>query len=83
MSRPINIDVDARGRAALGKVATQGTYRASLLESGTIMLEPVVTMTKAELALNENPFALAEMHAALRGEDLIEVEADAQLPVSA
>lgn len=65
------IEVDSRGRAALGKVASQGTYKAIAHEDGSILLQPAIVMTAAELALRSNPLAMAEVEASLRGEDLI------------
>lgn len=52
------IEIDARGRAALGKVASAGTYRATTRPDGSVLLEPAQVLTRAEIA------ALSDAHTA-------------------
>lgn len=51
----ITIEVDARGRTALGKVARPGPYRVTERPDGAILLEPARVLTEAEIAVLSNP----------------------------
>lgn len=61
------VEVDGRGRVSLGKTARSGTYRATAHSDGTIVLEPVVTLTAIELAIMRNPKLAADLDAAFAG----------------
>lgn len=47
---PVTFAVDVRGRAGLARILTEGTYRATPHDDGTVTIEPVVTMTAAEIS---------------------------------
>lgn len=51
----VTIEVDSRGRAALGKIARSGTYRASVRPDGAVVLEPAQVLTDAELQILRHP----------------------------
>lgn len=59
MHMNMTVTTDSRGRATLGKKGE--TYRVSELEGGALLLEPVVTLTRAELALLDSPELLAQV----------------------
>lgn len=48
-------EIDAGGRTILGRLARAGTYRATVREAGTMLLEPARLVTDAELAVLANP----------------------------
>ena len=56
------VQVQARGRITLGKLATAGQYLARKEPDGTIVLEPAEVMTAAEARLlaNEDLMAIIE-----------------------
>lgn len=61
------VEVDARGRLSLGKVAKAGTYRATSRADGSIVLEPAVTLTATEIAALRDPQVSADLQAAFDG----------------
>ncbi|MDR1118466.1 MAG: hypothetical protein LBL01_04120 [Bifidobacteriaceae bacterium] len=62
------IEVDSRGRAALGKVAQPNkTYRATTKPDGSILLEPARLVTEAELAVIARPELMKELAATFDG----------------
>ncbi|MCL2091876.1 MAG: hypothetical protein FWH11_11895 [Micrococcales bacterium] len=61
------VEIDSRGRVALGKVATPGTYRATAWADGSVLLEPAQTLTKAEIAVLRNPAVSADLQAVFDG----------------
>jgi hypothetical protein len=61
MDKPTEFDLDSRGRAPLGRIATSSRYRAEKLESGEILLTPVVSITTRELAVLTNPELVASI----------------------
>lgn len=63
----MTVEVDGRGRLSLGKVAKPGTYRATSRDDGSIVLEPAVTLTQAELAVLRNPQVSADLAAVFAG----------------
>jgi hypothetical protein len=57
-----SIEVDVRGRAALGKVAQPNrTYRATTRSDGSILLEPARLVTDAELAVISQPELMRQL----------------------
>lgn len=54
---------DARGRLSLGP--KNQTYKLTELENGTLLLEPAVVMTRADLAFATNPALQAQVEASL------------------
>lgn len=65
----LTVDVDARGRVALGKVNAQEgtTYRATSFENGSILLEPVIQLTQAEIAVLRTPHVADALEDAFNG----------------
>ena len=63
----VTVEIDGRGRAALGKVATPGTYRATPRADGSVLLEPAQTLTNAEIAVLRNPRVSADLQAVFDG----------------
>lgn len=63
----ITVEIDARGRVALGKIAHSGTYRASLRPDGAVVLEPARVLTETELAVLRHPEVADELDAAFAG----------------
>lgn len=51
----MTVTVDDRGRVSLGKLLQAGTYRATSRADGSVLLEPAVVMSQAELALLRHP----------------------------
>lgn len=55
---PVLLDVDARGRVSLGRMARgHKLFRARVEHDDTIILEPAVVLTKAEVAFHTTPVA--------------------------
>ena len=49
------LQLDSRGRISLGELAAGcGQYLATVEHDGTILLQPAIVMTQAELALAKN-----------------------------
>lgn len=63
------IQVQARGRVTLGKLATAGQYLARRESDGTIILEPAEVMTAAEARLLANEDLMATIEANLTHPD--------------
>ncbi len=62
----LEVETDSRGRVPLGKIVRQHQrFRADLLESGDILLTPVVVVTERELALLRNPEMSAKLRASI------------------
>ncbi|MDR3067944.1 MAG: hypothetical protein LBU50_00350, partial [Cellulomonas sp.] len=61
------IEIDSRGRAALGKVAAPGTYRATHRDDGSVLLEPARTLTVAEIAVLSDPAVSTALKAVFDG----------------
>jgi hypothetical protein len=79
----LEVETDSRGRVPLGKIVRQHQrFRADVLESGDILLTPVVVVTERELALLRNPEMSAKLRASIaeaeRGE-LVPYELDESL----
>jgi hypothetical protein len=53
--------LDSRGRVPLGRIATSPRYRVEKLESGEILLTPIVSITERELAVLANPELVARI----------------------
>jgi hypothetical protein len=60
-----HLQVDARGRVTLGRLAAEGVrhYLAHPQADGSILLEPAEVISSAELRLRENPALLARLEA--------------------
>jgi hypothetical protein len=50
----VSIELDARNRAPLGKLATSDRYIATVDAAGRIVMEPAVLLTTTELRLLKN-----------------------------
>lgn len=61
------VEIDHRGRATLGKIAAAGSYRPTTYPDGSILLEPVVTLTETELAVLQNPQVSADLQQVFAG----------------
>jgi len=55
------IELDDRGRTTLGKIAHHRRYLAHEEPDGTLILQPAVVLTEADLALRANPDLMARM----------------------
>lgn len=56
------VELDARGRASLGKIAGSHTrFIARAEEGGVLILEPAVLMTEAQLRLERRPELAAQL----------------------
>lgn len=67
MTTITTIEVDSRGRTALGKVAERGTYKATRRPDGSVLLEPARVLTEAEIAVLADPTISAAIKAAHAG----------------
>lgn len=63
----VTIEVDGRGRAALGRIARCGTYRASVRPDGTVILEPAQVLTDAELEVLRHPEIVQSLESTFAG----------------
>ena len=61
------IEVDARGRTALGKIARPGPYRVTEQANGALLLEPARLLTEAEIAVLGNAHVSAAIKATFDG----------------
>ena len=50
----LTVEADGRGRVSLGRMLEAGTYRATQRPDGSVLLEPAVVLSRAELALHRN-----------------------------
>jgi hypothetical protein len=57
----LEVELDSRGRAPLGRIATSPRYRVEKLDGGEILLTPVVSITERELAVLANPELVASL----------------------
>jgi hypothetical protein len=57
----LEIELDSRGRAPLGRIATSPRYRVERLNDGEIILTPVISITERELAVLANPELVASI----------------------
>jgi hypothetical protein len=63
-TEPILIELDGRGRAAVGRVARHRRYTVAVAADGTITLTPAIVITPLEAALlAERPDLLAPLPA--------------------
>ncbi|MCL2467498.1 MAG: hypothetical protein FWF02_06850 [Micrococcales bacterium] len=62
------VEIDSRGRVALGKIAKAGTYRATRNDDGSILLEPAQVVTEAELAVLRNAAVTASIQSVVDGQ---------------
>jgi hypothetical protein len=61
--KTLEVELDSRGRAPLGRIATAQRYRVERLDGGDILLTPIVSITERELAVLANPELVASIKA--------------------
>lgn len=78
---PQLLDVDERGRVALGKVGRKARrYLATADDDGTITLVPAVVMTARQANFLADPARAAALDTTPGSPDLVEVDLDALVP---
>ena len=61
MTTTKEVELDSRGRAPLGRIATHQRYRLEKFEDGSILLTPVVSISQRELDFLSNPDLVASV----------------------